>query len=216
MNTDREKFELLESLEVSREVQQLFSEVLWEDEKGRLIADYFSEHGDEMDREVITVLKHKLSSKGVLYFSPAEPENVRTLYISDGLMPLIFLVQRKMGRVNFAYAAFLAIGAKMNKRLLLKGVEQYPKGVKIFTVFGHSLLSRIRDCKVQHWLKGEDCLFTIADNRVVASFKGKEFCMPIREFSLRNHCRQVGQRQTVSTCKPFDKNIDNFYMFYYF
>ena len=216
MNTDRERFELLESLWVSREVQQLFSEVLREDEKGRLIADYLNEHGDVVDHEVLAVLKHKLSSRGVLYFSPAEPENVRTLYISNGLMPLIFLVQRKMGRVNFDYAAFLVMGAKMEKRLLLKGVEQFPKGVKIYTVFGHSLLGRIRDCKVQHWLKGEDCLFKIEDNRVVASFKGKDFRMPVGEFSLRNHCRQVGQRQTVSTCKPFDKNIDNFYLFYYF
>ncbi|MBI0397991.1 hypothetical protein [Cyclobacterium marinum] len=216
MNTDRERFELLESLWVSREVQQLFSEVLREDEKGRLIADYLNEHGDVVDHEVLAVLKHKLSSRGILYFSPAEPVNVRTLYISDGLMPLIFLVQRKMGRVNFTYSAFLAIGAKMDKRLILKGVEQYPKGVKIYTVFDHSLLSRIRDCKVQHWLKGEDCLFKIANNRVVASFKGKDFRMPVGEFSLRNHCRQVGQRQTVSTCKPFDKNIDNFYLFYYF
>ena len=216
MNTDRERFELLESLGVSREVQQLFSEVLREDEKGRLIADYLNEHGGVVDREVIAVLNHKLSSRGVLYFSPAEPENVRALYISDAFMHLIYLVQRKMGCVNFAYSAFLAIGAKMDKRLLLKGVEHYPKGVKIYTVFGHSLLGRVRDCKVQHWLKGEDCLFTIADNRIVASFKGKNFCMPVGEFSLRNHCRQVGQRQTVSTSKPFDKNIDNFYLFYYF
>lgn len=216
MNTDRERFELLESLGVSREVQQLFSEVLREDEKGRLFADYRNDHGEVVVREVIAVLKHKLSSRGVLYFSPAEPENVRTLYISNGLMPLIYLVQRKMGRTNFNYSAFLAIGAKMDKRLILKGVEQYPKGVKIYTVFDHSLLSRIRDCKVQHWLKGEDCLFKIANNRVVASFKGKDFRMPVGEFSLRNHCRQVGQRQTVSTCKPFDKNIDNFYLFYYF
>ena len=216
MNTDREKFEFLESLGVSREVQQLFSEVLREDEKGRLIADYRNDHGEVVDREVIAVLKHKLSSKGVLYFSPAEPENVRTLFISNGLIPLLCLVQRKMGRMNFTYSAFLAIGAKMDKRLLLKGTEQYPKGVKIFTVFGHSLLGRVRDCKFQHWLKGEDCLFTIADNRIVASFKGKNFCMPVGEFSLRNHCRQVGQRQTVSTCKPFDKNIDKFYLFCYF
>jgi len=216
MNTDREKFELLESLEVSSEVQQLFSEVLREDEKGKLIADYFNEHGDVVDHEVIAVFKHKLSSKGLLCFSAAEPENVRTLYISDALMPLIYLVQRKMGRVNFTYSAFLAMGAKMDKRQLLKGVEQYSKGVKIYTVFDHSLLGRIRDCKVQHWLKGEDCLFKIANNRVVASFKGKDFRMPVGEFSLRNHCRQVGQRQTVSTCKPFDKNIDNFYLFYYF
>ena len=76
MNTDREKFELLESLGVSREIQQLFSEVLREDEKGKLFVDYRNDHGEVVDREVIAVLKHKLSSRGVLYFSPAEPENV--------------------------------------------------------------------------------------------------------------------------------------------
>ncbi|MEX0884369.1 MAG: hypothetical protein WDZ72_12935, partial [Cyclobacteriaceae bacterium] len=94
--------------------------------------------------------------------------------------------------------------------------ERYPKEVKIYTVFGHSLIGRIRDCKVQYWVKGQECRFRVDGNKVLVTVKDKEFRMPVREFSLRNHFRQVGLRQTVSTFKPFDKNIDNFYLFYYF
>lgn len=213
MNSVREGFELLDSLGVNREVQQLFSAALREDFCGRLIADYRDEKGRVVDQEILAVSMQKMSSCGILHFSFALPENVRTLYISDAIMQLIFMVQRKIGRIDFSYAAFLMAGAKMDRELIVKGMDQFPEGVKIYTLFGHSLIGRIRDCKVQHWLKGLNGSFRVAGNKVVALFKGREFWMEVGEFSLRNHCRQVGLRQTVSTCKPIDKNIDNFYLF---
>lgn len=213
MNSVKEGFELLDSLGISREVQHLFSAGLREDASGRLIADYRDEKGRVVDHEIIAVSKQKLSSCGILHFSPALPANVRTLYISDAILHLIFMVQRKTGRIDFSYAAFLMAGAKMDRELMKKGMDQYPGGVKIYTLFGHSLIGRVRDCKVQHWRKGWDGSFRVAGNKVVILFKGKEYWMEVGEFSLRNHCRQVGLRQTVSTCKPIDKNIDNFYLF---
>ncbi len=71
------------------------------------------------------------------------------------------MVQCKIGRIDFTYAAYLATGAKMDKELLLAGIFRYPAGIKIYTVFGHSLIGRVRDCKVQHWVKGMDCLFEV-------------------------------------------------------
>ncbi|WP_439484521.1 hypothetical protein [Cyclobacterium plantarum] len=213
MNSVKEGFELLDSLGISREVQELFSAGLREDASGRLITDYRDEKGRVVDQEILAVTKQKLSSCGILHLSPALPENVRTLYISDAIMHLIFMVQRKIHRIDFSYAAFLVSGARMDRELIEKRMDQYPECVKIYTLFGHSLIGRIRDCKVQDWLKGSDGSFRVAGNKVVAQFKGKEFWMKVGEFSLRNHCRQVGLRQTVSTCKPVDKNIYNFYLF---
>ncbi|MBD3630956.1 hypothetical protein [Cyclobacterium sp.] len=213
MNSVKEGFELLDSLGISKEVQQLFSAGLREDASGRLIANYRDEKGRVVDQEILAVSKQKLSSCGILHLSPALPESVRTLFISDAIMHLIFMVQRKIGRIDFSYAAFLMVGANLDKDLLMMVIERYPKKAKTYTVFGHSLIGRIRDCKVQHWLKGSDGSFRVAGNKVVAQFKGKEFWMKVGEFSLRNHCRQVGLRQMVSTCKPIDKNIDNFYSF---
>ncbi|WP_114751982.1 hypothetical protein [Pleomorphovibrio marinus] len=210
MNAVNEGVELLDSLGINREVQQLFSEVLREDASGRLIADYRDGNGKLVDREIHGISTHKLSSCGILQCSPALPENVRALYISDAVMQLVFMVQRKVKRRDFAYSAFLATGARLDKALVLAGIDQYPKGIKIYTVFCHSLLGRIRDCKVQHWVKGLDCRFRIEGNKVVALFKGKEFWMSVGEFSLRNHLRQVGVRQTVTTIKPVIKQSYNF------
>ncbi|WP_162344208.1 hypothetical protein [Cyclobacterium salsum] len=212
----KEGFELLESLGVNREIQQVFAPVLREDACGRLIAEYRNEKGRVVDQEVLAVSMQKLSACGFLHFSPALPENVRVLYISDAIMHLIFMAQCKFKRMNFAYSAFLSIGARMDRGLILHGITQYPKEVKIYTVFGHSLIGRIKECKVQHWIKGLECSFRVEGNKVVAFIQGKEFWMSAGEFSLRNHLRQIGIRQTVSTCKPFDKNIDNFYLFNYF
>lgn len=190
--------------------------VLREDNRGRLIVDYRDENGKVVDQETHAVSMQKLSSCGILHFSPVLAENVRRLYISDALMPLICLVQSKIRQMDFTYSVFLSTGARMNRELVVKGMEQYPIQVKIYTVFGYSLIGRIRDCKVQHWIKGRDCRFRVDGNKFVAVFPGKEFRMPVGGFSLRNHLRQIGIRQTLATLKPFDKNIDNFYSFSYF
>lgn len=91
----------------------------------------------------------------------------------------------------------------------------YTNVQKYYVLFGHSLLGRIKDCKVQHWIRGQDCLFRVDKNEVVSFFRGKEFSMPLGEFSLRKHLKQEGTRQTITTYKPMDKNIDNYYRFNY-
>ncbi|MEX2513476.1 MAG: hypothetical protein WD398_11265 [Cyclobacteriaceae bacterium] len=216
MSNVGEGFELLDSLGINREVQQLFSEVLREDESGRLTADYRDENGRTVDSEILTVSNHKLSSGGILSFSPAPPENVRLLFIADAVMHLISMVHCKRGRMDFAYAAFMAIGARMDKEMVVSTLANYSKRIKIHTVFGHSLIGRIRDCKVQYWVKELDCKFGVKNGIVKVTFKGRDYMMGIAKFSLRNHLRQVGVRQTVSTCKSFNKNIDNFNLFNYF
>ncbi|WP_158856360.1 hypothetical protein [Lunatibacter salilacus] len=216
MTAVRGEFELLDSLGISPEVKHLFSGVLREDQRGRLVADYRDKYGNAVDWEIHGVLTHKLASRGIVCFSPGPSENVRMLFISDAVFHLISMVQYKIGRMDFAYAAFLAIGAKMDKELLLAGISRLPSGIKIYTVFGHSLVGRIRDCKVQHWVKGMDCLFKIEGNNVSAIFREDVYQMDASQFSLRNHLRQIGVRQSVSTVKPYDKNINNFNCFNYF
>ncbi len=181
-----------------------------------MVADYRDKYGNAVDCEIHGVLTHKLASKGILCYSPGPAENVRMLFISDAFLHLISMVQCKIGRIDFTYAAFLAIGAKVDKGLLLPGISRLPAGIKIYTVFGHSLIGRIRDCKVQHWVKGMDSLFKIEGNNVSALFRENVYKMDASQFSLRNHLRQIGVRQSVSTVKPYDKNIDNFNCFSYF
>lgn len=209
------RFELLDSCGISSHVQELFSGVFWEDRGGRLVADYRDMSGNAVDREIHGVGTHKLSSKGILSFSPGPAENVRMLFISDAVKHMVSMVQCKMGRLDFTYAGFLAIGAKMDKGLLMSGISRFPSRIKLYTVFGHSLVGRIRDCKVQHWVKGSDCQYGVANDKVTAIYKGNEYVMALSEFSLRNHLRQLGVRQTVSTCKPFNKNIVNYNLFNY-
>lgn len=216
MTAVRGEFELLDSLGISPEVKHLFSGVLREDQRGRLVADYWDRFGNAVDCEIHGILTHKLASSGIVCFSPGPSENVRMLFISDAVLYLISMVQCKFGRIDFTYAAFMAIGAKMERELILSGISNYPSGIKIYTVFGHSLVGRIRDCKVQHWVKGMDCLFKIKGTNVSAIFGEDVYQMDGSIFSLRNHLRQIGIRQSVSTAKPYDKNIDNFNCFNYF
>ncbi len=216
MGTAKEEFDLLDTLGISSEVQRLFSGVLREDQGGRLVVDYRDKYGNVVDWEIHGILTHKLASQGILCFSPGPAENVRMLFISDAVLHLISMVQCKISRMDFTYAAFLAIGAKMDKELLLAGISRFPSGKKIYTVFGHSLVGRIKDCKVQHWVKGMDCLFKIEGKSVSGIFREDVYQMDASQFSLRNHLRQIGIRQSVSTVKPYDKNIDNFNCFSYF
>ncbi|MEX2511673.1 MAG: hypothetical protein WD398_02105 [Cyclobacteriaceae bacterium] len=117
MSNVKEGFDLLESLGINPEVQQLFSPVLREDVWGRLMADYRDENGKVVDQEIHGVSMQKLPSCGILHFSPALPENVRRLYISDALMPLIFLVQRKNQADGFYLFRFSGHRSQNGKRV---------------------------------------------------------------------------------------------------
>lgn len=211
MMAAKEGFDLLDIKGVDRKVQHLFSDVLREDELGRLWVNYYGGNGNVVDHEVISLFKLKFSSCGILHFSRANPMSARTLYISDSVANLIFFSQSYAGRLSWEYAAFIATGAKLEKQLFMATVERYPNVKKHYTVYDHSLIGRIRDCKVQHWLNGGDCFFRVDGNEVVAYYQSEEYLIPVGKFSLRNHMRQLGIRQTLSAKKPQNKLVENFY-----
>src|SRR5690606_6805020 len=201
MMADKEGFELLDIKGVDRKIQHLFSEVLHEDKLGRLWVNYYDGSGNIVDQEVISLSRLKFSSCGIFHFSPANPLSVRALYISDSVANLIFFVQSYASRFTWDYAAFIATGAKVARDLFMEAVGKYPYGKMHYTVYGHSLIGRIRDCKVQHWLNGDDCSFRLDGDTVVACYQGKDFLLLTSEFSLRNHMRQLVVRQSLVTFK---------------
>ena len=209
----KEGFELLDIKGVDRKVQHLFSEVLQEDDFGRLWANYNDGSGNIVDQEVISLSKLKFSSCGILHFSPANPFSARSLYISDSVANLISFAQSYSSRLSWDYAAFIATGAKKERDLFLEVVGKYPSVKKYYAVYGHSLIGRIRDCKVQHWLRGEDCSFRIDGEVVVANYHGKDFMLAGEKFSLRNHLRQLGIRQRLSALKNRKWDVENYYFF---
>src|SRR5690606_1020276 len=185
MMADKEGFELLDIKGVDRKIQHLFSEVLHEDKLGRLWVNYYDGSGNIVDQEVISLSRLKFSSCGIFHFSPANPLSVRALYISDSVANLIFFVQSYASRFTWDYAAFVAIGAKMERALLMEAVGKYPYVKKHYAVFGHSLIGRVRDCKVQHWLKGEDCLFRVDGKEVLVKYHGKNLSYSVKGLSLQ-------------------------------
>lgn len=210
MKADKEGFDLLNIKGVDRKVQHLFSEVLHEDDHGRLWANYSDGKGNIIDHEIWSISKLKLSSGGILSFSTASPLSARSLYISDSVANLIFFVQSHASRFSWDYAAFVATGAKLDRDLFMMAVGKYPYVKKHYAVFDHSLIGRVRDCKVQHWLKGGECLFRVDGEMVVANYRNKCFFLPIGEFSLRNHLRQVRVGQILATYKPTNET-NNFW-----
>lgn len=211
MKAGKEGFDLLDIKGVDRKIQHLFFDVLQEDDQGRLWANYSDRKGNIIDHEIWSISKLKLSSGGILSFSTAHPLSVRTLYISDSVANLISFAQSYASRFSWDYAAFVATGAKLERDLFIDAVQQFPFVKKYYAVFANSLIGRIRDCKVQHWLNGEDCLFRVDGEMVVVNYQGKDFLIPVYELSLRNHLRQVMIRHTVSSKKPKNKLLDNFF-----
>lgn len=205
----KEGFDLLDIKGVDRRIQHLFSKVLREDTLGRLWVNYYDGNGKIIDQEVLSLSKLKVSSGGILHFSTAHPLSVKNLYISDSVASLIFFTQNYASRFTWDYAAFIATGAKIERNQFMKTVQKFPFVKKHYAIYGHSLIGRIRDCKIQHWLNGEDCSFRIDGDMVVANFQGKYFLLPVSEFSLRNHLRQLLVRQTLFTYKPRLKRDGN-------
>lgn len=206
----KEGFELLDIKGVDRKVQHLFSDVLYEDKLGRLWVGYKDGDGKIIDQEILSLSKLKLSSGGILHFSTAHPLSVRTLYISDSVANLIFFVQSYASRFSWDYVAFIATGAKLERNLFTEAVGKHPHVKKHYAVFGRSLIGRVRDCKVQHWLMGEECSFRMEGDVVVSCYQNKQCLLPIKKFSLRNHLRQVMVRQSLATRKPKISYVENF------
>src|SRR5690606_6722523 len=105
-------------------------------------------------------------------------------------------------RFRWDSAAIIATGAKLARSIFVDAVGKYLYVKKYYAVFGHSLIGRVRDCKVQHWLMGEECSFRMEGDVLVSCYQNKNHSLPVREFSLRNHLRNLRIRQTLTTFKP--------------
>jgi|SRR5690554_3708863 len=210
MEIIKENYDLLDLKGVDRKIQHLFSKVLQEDDLGRLYANYYDGQGAFVDREVLSVARLKFSSGGIADFSTVKPFFVRSLFISDSFTNLMFFIKGYHNNFNLEYSAFMATGSRLDKGLFLETVQKYPAVKKFYSIYGNSLLGKIKDCKVQHWIHGNDCLFRI-DGDMVISFRDQEFKMPARKFTLRDHLRQLSVRQTLNTKKPKNKSVENFY-----
>src|SRR5690554_6542565 len=101
MMAANERFDLLDIKGVDRKVQRLFSNVLQEDDQGRLWANYSDGKGNFIDHEIWSIFKLKLSSGGILSFSTVHPLSVRSLFISDSVANLISFAQSYAGRLSW-------------------------------------------------------------------------------------------------------------------
>lgn len=211
MKTVKEGFDLLDFKGVDRSVQHLFSDVWTEDEYGRLKAGYLDANEEKVDEEILYVSGLKYSAQGILHFSTADPTMVKTVFISDALANLVFFAKVYHKRLRLDYAAFIATGCLPDKWLFLETIQKYPATSKCYSLFGNSILGRIRDCKVQHWIRGQDCQYHILGEMVIAKYQNREYKMPVLEFSLRNHLRQLSIRQCLSTFKPRKIRIENYW-----
>lgn len=211
MEIIKESYDLLDLKGVDRKVQHLFSKVFQEDDVGRLYANYYDGQGAIVDREVLSVSRLKFSSGGIADFSTVNPPFVRSLFISDSFTNLMFFVKGYHNNFNLEYSAFMATGAGLDKGLFLETIQKYPAVKKFYSIYGNSIFGKIKDCKVQHWIHGKDCLFRIEGDVVVSLFGSQEFKMEATKLTLRDHLRQLSVRQTLNTKKPKNKSIENFY-----
>ena len=214
MENIRESYDLLDIKGVDRKVQHLFSEVLFEDEIGRLYVNYYDIKGEVVDRELLSVTRLTASSGGISGFSTVAPHLVRVLFISDSITNLIFHLKGYLRYYDIAHSAFIATGSRLDRSQFVEIIQQYHAVKQYYSVYGNSLLGKIKDCKVQHWINGEDCLFRIEENFVYSEFRKQVFKMESKEFTLRDHLRQVAVRQTLKTKKPKNKKIENFFFYY--
>ncbi|ERM83034.1 hypothetical protein P872_06055 [Rhodonellum psychrophilum GCM71 = DSM 17998] len=211
MKTVKEGFDLLDFKGVDREVQHLFSNVWTEDEFGRLKADYLDAKGEKVDEEILYVSGLKFSAQGILHFATADPSMVKTVLISDAVANLVFFAKAFHQRLRLDYCSFIATGCLPDKNMFLKTLNHYPFANKFHSIFGNSLFGKVRDCKIQHWIQGKDCSFRIDGEKVIAQYLNREYSLPIKEFSLRNHLRQLSVRQSLSTYKPGKSSLENYW-----
>lgn len=214
MENIRESYDLLDIKGVDRKVQHLFSKVLFEDEIGRLFVNYYDIKGAVVDREVLSVTRLTASSGGISVFSTVAPHLVRVLFISDSITNLIFHLKGYFRYYDVAHSAFIATGSRLDRNHFMEVIQQYDAVRHYYSVYGNSLLGKIKDCKVQHWINGEDCRFKIEENFVTCVFRNKEFKMAAQRFTLRDHLRQLALKQTLKTKKPKNKNRENYFFNY--
>lgn len=210
MKTIQEGFDLLDIRGVDRQIQNLFSDVLEQDNYGRLSCAYYDMEGKQVDEEIIGLSVSKIANQGIIQFSKFDPKLVRSVFISDTVCSLIHFANAFSGRLDFEYAAFISTGSLMQKSLFLEAFNKYPNVRNIHTVYGNSLFGKVRDCKIQHWVLEDDCNFRIDGDLVNVQYKDLIYITPASQFSLRNHVRQLSIRQTISTYKPLRIEVINY------
>ena len=207
---EEEAYELLDYLGVDREVQRLFSSVINQEHSGRIYFDFRDSTSEIVDREYFTVTHLKKASKGVSLCIPEDVQVVRDAFISNSMIELVAFCHCLNKRSSFRNAVFFSTGLKPDRELFLEFWSRF-KNAKVHLLYGNSLLGRVTDCKIAHWLRGEDYSFYLSGSQIISSAPVEETIALAREaFSMRSYFRRRGGRNLVATHKPSLKSIDNY------
>lgn len=209
--TRRGTFDILTYKGVERDIQRLFSKHAVQDDKGRILFDFFDQRGELVDREVLSLYRSKRASYGISSLNISE--TTRSVFISDSYASLIIFANQFRARISFEEAGFMIVGAAFDEGLFKKLLEELHSKTKVNTVFSSSILGRVMDCKVQDLIHGRNCSYRLSNGSVhLKNLKtGKTSVEPVATFSLRTYCISQGVLQTVRTFKPRKKGIDSFY-----
>lgn len=188
----------------------MFSSVIHEEPSGKLIFCYRDNNDEMVDKEHFTLKSFKPAVSGMALCSPSSRELVTDMYVSDSLMSLIAFYHFHFKRQSFRHVVFCSTGLKPERQLFLRYWKEYSKA-KTHLLFGNSMLGRIMDCKIAHWVRGEDSSFHLYSSQIVSSGPaGKSFTLPREGFSMRSYFRRIGGRNLLTTHKPSLKSIDNY------
>lgn len=188
----------------------MFSSVIHEEPSGKLFFCYRDNSGEMVDEEYFTLRSFKPAARGMGVCSPTNRELVTDMYVSDSLMSLMAFCHFHYKRQSFQHVVFCSTGVKPEKELFLRYWREYSEA-KIHLLFGNSILGRVLDCKLAHWVRGEDYSFYLHHNQIISSGPaGKSILISREGFSMRSYFRRIGGRNLVITHKPSFKSIDNF------
>src|SRR5690554_6381132 len=205
-----EGYKLLNYLGVAEEVQMIFSSVIHEEPSGKLNFCYRDNSDEMVDKEHFTMKSFKPAASGMAVCSPSGRELVTDMYVSDSLMSLIAFCHFYFKRRSFRQVVFCSTGVKPEKGLLLRYWKEYNKA-KIHLLFGNSILGRVLDCKLAHWVRGEDHSFYLHHSQIISlGPNGKSITISREGFSMRSYFRRLGGRNLVTTHKPSLNSIDNY------
>src|SRR5690554_6331419 len=206
-----EGYKLLNYLGVAEEVQNMFSSVIHDEPSGKLIFYYRGNSDEMLDKEHFTMKSFKPAASGTAVCSPSSRELATDMYGSDSLMSLIAFCHFHFKRRAFQHVVFCSTGVKPEKGLFLRYRKEYNKA-KIHLLFGNTILGRVLDCKLAHWVRGEDFSFYLESSGIISSDPaGKSFTISREGFSMRSYFRRIGGRNLVTTHKPSLKSIDNYF-----
>lgn len=208
--TKEEGYRVLNYLGVAEEVQSQFSSIIHEETSGKLYFLYRNKSDEMVDKEFFTLCSFKKAARGMAVCCPARKEWVTDIYVSHSMLNLIAFCHYQYKRYSFDHSAFFSTGVKPERDLFLRNWKECNKG-KIHLLFGNFLMGRILDCKLAHWVRGEDFTFYLGRNQIVSSNSMKKsFTIPQEGFSMRSYFRRIGGKAKATTHKPSQRSIDNY------